>query len=256
MRSDLAFDCTAENSREPCVAPSRDRRKSRFARLCPGAIGVTEATPGSTKPASHEVWHPSDDFTVGVRLTWAYHTQHLPPLSFLSPSTVCSSTRLACLVSYRRHLWGSKNRSGPTGQRPRSWQVTVRRPLPAGSRNTRTAQTTGVDCDRATGSSCHRSILSAELFLERPASSRHSPRSLRTGSKGGGRSDKLHRVRAQPLRENTSSSRRSHRPASGNPARQSSPKTQLLRHSHHPCVSRPAGAGLMTETDFRRGQPR
>jgi hypothetical protein len=35
--------------------------------------------------------------------------QHLPPMVFLRPSTDCSSRRLACLVSYRHHLWDSKN---------------------------------------------------------------------------------------------------------------------------------------------------
>jgi hypothetical protein len=34
---------------------------------------------------------------------------HLPPLAFLRPPTACSSSRLACPVSYRHHLWDSKN---------------------------------------------------------------------------------------------------------------------------------------------------
>lgn len=38
-----------------------------------------------------------------------FQPQHRPPSGFLSPLTACSSTRLVCLVSYRRHLWDSKS---------------------------------------------------------------------------------------------------------------------------------------------------
>lgn len=38
-----------------------------------------------------------------------FQPQHHPPSGFLSPLTVCSSTRFACLVSYKRHLWDSKS---------------------------------------------------------------------------------------------------------------------------------------------------
>ena len=40
-----------------------------------------------------------------------YHPRHCPPLGFLNPSTVCSSEHVVCLVSYRHHLWDSKNRN-------------------------------------------------------------------------------------------------------------------------------------------------
>ena len=85
---------------------------------------------------SHEISHPSSDIPAGVRITRAYLTRHLPPSSFLSSSTVFSSRRIACPISCRRHLWGSKSRSRLTGERPRSSQDPTRRPSPAGSRNT------------------------------------------------------------------------------------------------------------------------
>lgn len=59
-----------------------------------------------------ELTRPSGDLTVGIRFTRAFHTRHLPPMGFLIPSTVSTSSRLACPVSYRRHLWDSKNTSG------------------------------------------------------------------------------------------------------------------------------------------------
>jgi hypothetical protein len=57
---------------------------------------------------SHEVLRPSGDVTCEVRLTRDFHPRHLPPLDFLSPPTASSFARLACLISYRHHLWGSK----------------------------------------------------------------------------------------------------------------------------------------------------
>lgn len=56
-----------------------------------------------------EVSRPSGGFTAGIRLARAYLTRHLPPLAFLRPTTACSSRRLTCPVSYRYHLWDSKN---------------------------------------------------------------------------------------------------------------------------------------------------
>lgn len=97
VRCDLAFDDTTESSREPSVSPPRDRRRSRFARLRPGAIRSTAAPRDSTKPASHEVLHPSGDFIVEVRITWVCLTQHLPPLGFLNPSTDFSFHDLSAL---------------------------------------------------------------------------------------------------------------------------------------------------------------
>jgi hypothetical protein len=38
-----------------------------------------------------------------------YHPRHCPPLGFLNPSAVYSSEHIVCLVSYRHHLWDSKN---------------------------------------------------------------------------------------------------------------------------------------------------
>lgn len=40
-----------------------------------------------------------------------FHPRHCPPLGFLNPSTVYSSEHVVCLVSYRHHLWDSKNRN-------------------------------------------------------------------------------------------------------------------------------------------------
>lgn len=57
---------------------------------------------------SREVLRPSGDITCGVRLTRDFHPRHLPPLGFLNPPTVSSSAWLACRISYRHHLWGSK----------------------------------------------------------------------------------------------------------------------------------------------------
>jgi hypothetical protein len=41
-------------------------------------------------------------------------SQHLPSMAFLRPSTAYSSRRLACPVSYRHHLWDSKNTNETT----------------------------------------------------------------------------------------------------------------------------------------------
>jgi hypothetical protein len=41
-------------------------------------------------------------------MTRDFHPRHLPPLGFLNPPTASSSTWLACLISYKHHLWGSK----------------------------------------------------------------------------------------------------------------------------------------------------
>jgi len=59
-----------------------------------------------------EVSRPSGDITAGVRYTRDFHSRHLPPMSFLRTSTDYSSRRLACPVSYRHHLWDSKNTRG------------------------------------------------------------------------------------------------------------------------------------------------
>jgi len=64
-------------------------------------------------PTPPELHRPSGGVIAGVRSSRAYLPRHLPPLTFLKPSTVCSSRRLACLLSYRHHLWDSKNTNGP-----------------------------------------------------------------------------------------------------------------------------------------------
>jgi hypothetical protein len=58
------------------------------------------------------------------------------------------------------------------------------------STNTQMAQTTEVDCNRAAGSERQRDVISAKPSPLRPAPSRHSPRALQAGFKGGGRVDK------------------------------------------------------------------
>jgi hypothetical protein len=37
--------------------------------------------------------------------------RHLPPMGFLSPATAYSSSRFACFLSHKRHLWDSKSKS-------------------------------------------------------------------------------------------------------------------------------------------------
>jgi len=35
---------------------------------------------------SHVLWHPSSEFFISSRFTWACLTQHLAPMGFLNPS--------------------------------------------------------------------------------------------------------------------------------------------------------------------------
>jgi hypothetical protein len=58
--------------------------------------------------ASREVSRPSSDIPAGVRFARDYHPRHLPLMRFLSTAAVYSSRLLACLISYKRHLWDSK----------------------------------------------------------------------------------------------------------------------------------------------------
>lgn len=122
--------CTSKSSCEPFdpFGPAAGCVALHGAAFCGH---VTEATRGCPSLTSHEVEHPSGDISCGVRITRVYLTRHLPPMSFLSPSTGFSSSRIACLISCRRHLWGSKNRNRLTGERPRSLQEPTRRPFPA-----------------------------------------------------------------------------------------------------------------------------
>lgn len=76
-----------------------------FACCCPPDRSRALA-PAPTPP---ELCRPSGGVIAGVRSSRAYHPRHLPPLTFLKPSTVCTSSRLACFLSHRHHLWDSKN---------------------------------------------------------------------------------------------------------------------------------------------------
>jgi len=49
---------------------------------------LTRSTEQST---SHEVWRPSGGVSCSVRSPRVCLTRHLPPMGFLSPSTVCSA---------------------------------------------------------------------------------------------------------------------------------------------------------------------
>jgi hypothetical protein len=70
---------------------------------------VTQPKLSRTSCLSPWVSRPSGDSAVGIRYSRACLTRLLPPVAFLRPSTDYSSDRVACLLSYRRHLWGSKN---------------------------------------------------------------------------------------------------------------------------------------------------
>jgi hypothetical protein len=73
--------------------------------------------------------------------------QHLPPLGFLNPSTVCSSEQLACLVSYRHHLWDSKSGTDSPGNMVRLGQVDSEEPSPPWSRHAWTTRATVSLCE-------------------------------------------------------------------------------------------------------------
>jgi hypothetical protein len=84
----------------------------RLARFAPGPPVFDP--PGRSRslvcsPTPPEVSRPSGGVTAEVRSTRDYHPRHLPPLAFLKPSTVFSFRQLTCSVSYRHHLWDSKN---------------------------------------------------------------------------------------------------------------------------------------------------
>jgi hypothetical protein len=63
--------------------------------------------------------------------------QHLPPLGFLNPSTVCSSEQRACFISHRHHVWGSKSGNRATGDRGASSAGRFWERLPPSRRDTR-----------------------------------------------------------------------------------------------------------------------
>lgn len=66
--------------------------------------------------------------------------QHLPPVGFLNPSTVCSSEQRACFVSHRHHVWGSKSGNRATGDRGASWAGCFGEHHPPWSRHARTTR--------------------------------------------------------------------------------------------------------------------
>jgi hypothetical protein len=72
------------------------------------AVDPHSAAVHSIAQTFREVVRPSGDITSRVRSTRDYHPRHLPPMSFLNPSTDSSSAWLACRISYRHHLWDSK----------------------------------------------------------------------------------------------------------------------------------------------------
>lgn len=102
----------------------------RSAPLCVDLLRYVTARPKPrvmpTESTSDRGLRPSGDITAGVRFTRAYHTRHLPPLGFLTSSTASTSSQLACPVSYRRHLWDSKNTSGARCTSARSRRSTRR----------------------------------------------------------------------------------------------------------------------------------
>jgi hypothetical protein len=80
-------------------------------RLCSNGLCfmlLTSTLNPNANLASHEVSRPSGDISAGVRFARDYHPQHLPLMSFPSPAAAYSSRLLACLISYKRHLWDSK----------------------------------------------------------------------------------------------------------------------------------------------------
>jgi hypothetical protein len=96
--------------RECRSAPtSHNCQTSRFAVGLPSAINPAETGLWPAQARLLRFLRPSGDITAGVRSTRAFHTRHLPPMPFLRTSTDYSSRRLACPVSYRHHLWDSKN---------------------------------------------------------------------------------------------------------------------------------------------------
>jgi hypothetical protein len=107
--AEQVLGCTSETRRQTSTPASPRRKQHRFARhsLSCGPNERTHSLVGRTTPP--QVSFPSGDVPVGVRSTRAYRTRHLPPSGFLSPTTVCSSERLACPLSSRHHLWDSKN---------------------------------------------------------------------------------------------------------------------------------------------------
>lgn len=91
-------------------------------------------------PASSlEVLRPFSDILRGVRSSQVCLTWQLPPLAFLRPPTAYSSPKVVCLVSCRRHSWGSKSTRPTTGIAPTA-AVTRFRPNAVFSTEVETSQ--------------------------------------------------------------------------------------------------------------------
>jgi len=103
-----ALGCTSETELSLLISVL----VSQSLRLCSALTVTRPASPKWISPdrdrASREVRAPLAASLSEVRYTWDFHPQHLPPLGFLNPSTVCSFRKLARFVSYEHHLWGSK----------------------------------------------------------------------------------------------------------------------------------------------------
>jgi len=84
-----------------CLPGCTVRRFAPTFRICTPPDRNRALAPAPTPP---ELCRPSGGVIAGVRSSRDYHPRHLPPLTFLKPSTVCTSSRLACSVSHRHHL--------------------------------------------------------------------------------------------------------------------------------------------------------
>lgn len=112
MRSTTALNCTSETGHRTFVPFVTCHERGASLRRPVAIVTSTRPEPCGcfSGPRLLELARPSGDVCAEVRSSRAYHTRHLPPLGFLIPSTVYSFRRIACPVSYKRHLWGSKNR--------------------------------------------------------------------------------------------------------------------------------------------------
>jgi hypothetical protein len=169
------WDCFADRTIYPFASVLRE---------CGHSTGV-ELFHSPTPP---EVCRPSGDVIAGVRSTRDYHPRHLPPMVFLKPSTACTSRRLTCSVSYRHHLWDSKNTfgvaflvflTGPSEDSPvRDYESRARSP----SRRMTIKELLLF----AASTRCSNEAFVSSLLL-----TCHSPDFLQAGRQGGGHSNQL-----------------------------------------------------------------
>jgi len=199
-----------------------------------------EAVCGCRGHASHEVVTPLTTSPPESGILEASTPRHLPPLGFLNPSTVYSSKRLACLVSYRRHLWGSKNQDAPGNFRAPA-EGPIRRPIPRLGRERRAL--CAAETAHLTAASVQRRVsFSAKPVVRRFCSARHSPSTSRTKHSGGGHTESdlssgptITRSQEPPRLPAAVNAR--------NPAEQASPRARP-----HTALSCPAGM-CSTEVD-------